>query len=122
MMETREEKFKKYREEILKEKNKPQEIKEEKVEEIKIEEEPPVKKNTLTMSIDEIIEAHDEYTMIIQQKELKDKIKLEKKAKRKFKMQKVIKYILICLILVAFVVIIALFLIKILWGVLIWKK
>ena len=49
MMETREEKFKKYREEILKEKNKPQEIKEEKVEEIKIEEEPPVKKNTLTM-------------------------------------------------------------------------
>ena len=116
MMETREEKFKKYREEILKEKNKPQEIKEEKVEEIKIEEEPPVKKNTLTMSIDEIIEAHDEYTMIIQQKELKDK------AKRKFKMQKVIKYILICLILVAFVAIIALFLIKILWGVLIWKK
>ena len=114
MMETREEK--------LKEKNKPQEIKEEKVEEIKIEEEPPVKKNTLTMSIDEIIEAHDEYTMIIQQKELKDKIKLEKKAKRKFKMQKVIKYILICLILVAFVAIIALFLIKILWGVLIWKK
>ena len=114
MMETREEEFKKYREEILKEKNKPQEIKEEKVEEIKIEEEPPVKKNTLTMSIDEIIEAHDEYTMIIQQKELKDKIKLEKKAKRKFKMQKVIKYILICLILVAFVAIIALFLIKIL--------
>ena len=56
-METRVEKFKKYREEI-----KRADMKEE-VEEIT--EEIPVedldKKNTLTMTIDQIIEAHDQY-------------------------------------------------------------
>lgn len=80
-MESREEKFKAYREEIASQvkEEAPKEEKEVVVETT----DKPVIKNTLTMTMDEIIEAHDEYTMIIEQKELKDKIKLEKKAKSK---------------------------------------
>lgn len=108
-METREEKFKKYREEIS-------------LQEKKIEEEPLLvdeevldqqeinhqKRNTLTMSIDQIIEAHDQYTMIIEQKELKEKIKKEKRLQRIAFWKKVgkISLIVAVILVVIFVIVI----------------
>ena len=79
-MITREEKFKKHREKIA------SNVENNKVEDVFVgnetnPSEDNQKKNTLTMSIDKIIEAHDEYTTIIEQKELQEKLRLEKKEK-----------------------------------------
>lgn len=80
-METRVEKFKKYREEI-----KRADMKEE-VEEIT--EEIPVedldKKNTLTMTIDQIIEAHDQY---VSNQAKEDLLAREKAKKRAYRLTK----------------------------------
>ena len=74
----------------------------------------PVIKNTLTMTMDEIIEAHDEYTMIIEQKELKDKIKLEKKAKSKAMWKKICKYSIFALVVLALIFLLVVVLVKVL--------
>lgn len=87
-MESREEKFKKYREEIKND----TEVHEEPINHVEESEEEIVnKKNTLTMSIDQIIEAHDEYTTIIEKQELKARIKKEKKEKLLLNLKKIIK-------------------------------
>lgn len=103
-METRVEKFKKYREEI-----KRADMKEE-VEEIT--EETPVedldKKNTLTMTIDQIIEAHDQYVSNQAKEDLLAREKAKKRAYRLTKMKQWLKYLaliitigaIICLIIV----------------------
>lgn len=90
-MESREEKFRKHREDIeLQEKT-------EVLETLMKEEEASVdsdraNRNTLTLSIDKILEAHDEYTVIIEQKELKEKIRQEKKLQRKDAVKVFFKY------------------------------
>lgn len=114
-MESREERFKKYREEISQYDNKSEVEKIDVTPEvIEKQEEDTVKKNTLTMSIDQIIEAHDEYTMIIHQKELKEKLKTEKKQKRKTQFIFLLKYCGIGLVLIAIVLILVFVLINIL--------
>ncbi len=111
-MESREEKFKLYREEIASQ-VKEEAPKEEK--EVVIETtDKPVIKNTLTMTMDEIIEAHDEYTMIIEQKELKEKIRLEKKAKLKATWIKIGKYSGFALVVLALIFLLVVVLIKVL--------
>lgn len=113
-MDSREEKFKSYREEIARaDKNKEEIIETITQEDLDQQEENHLKKNTLTMSIDQIIEAHDEYTMIIQQKQLADKIRQEKKEKRILKTKKILKYIGIGLLLVLIVAVIAIVIMKI---------
>lgn len=114
-MESREEKFKKYREEIAQYDNKNE------IEKLDVtpdvlekQEEDTVKKNTLTMSIDQIIEAHDEYTMIIHQKELQEKLKSEKKQKRKIQMITSLKYLGIGLVLLIILIILVIIIIHIL--------
>ncbi len=113
-MDSREEKFKSYREEIARtDKNKEENIETITQEDLDQQEENHLKKNTLTMSIDQIIEAHDEYTMIIQQRQLADKIRQEKKEKRIEKTKKILKYIGIGLLLVLIVAVIVIVIMKI---------
>ncbi len=50
-----------------------------------------IKKSTLSISIDQLIKAHDEYTVMISQEEIKNK----KKEAQKVKFRKIMKYILI---------------------------
>ena len=111
-MESREEKIKAYREEIASQvkEEAPKEEKEVVVETT----DKPVIKNTLTMTMDEIIEAHDEYTMIIEQKELKDKIKLEKKAKSKAMWKKIGKYSIFALVVLALIFLLVVVLVRVL--------
>ena len=66
------------------------------------------------MTMDEIIEAHDEYTMIIEQKELKEKIRLEKKAKLKAMWIKIGKYSGFALVVLALIFLLVVVLIKVL--------
>jgi hypothetical protein len=42
-----------------------------------------VKKNTLSLSIDQIVKAHDEYTTIMEKKDIEAQAKQEKKLKQK---------------------------------------
>ena len=100
-METREEKFKKHREQIAQEVD----YSEKQVEDNVIienvnDDKNTNKKNTLTMSIDRIIEAHDEYTTIIEQKELKEKLKLEKKERLLTRIKRILKIAGIALALI----------------------
>lgn len=117
-MENREQRFKTYREKIINE-----DLKEDKnnttleakniEDNSKILQDKQVKKNTLTMSIDQIIEAHDEYTIIIEQKELEEKIRKEKRDKMTAKLKVIFKYALIGLILLLVVFILVLIILKI---------
>ena len=66
------------------------------------------------MSIDEIIEAHDEYTVVIQQKELDERIKQEKKERLIATIVKVSKYVGIALLLLLAIAIIVM-IILLLW-------
>lgn len=65
-----------------------------------------IKKSTLSISIDQLIKAHDEYTVMISQEEIKRK----KKEAQKVKFRKIRKYVFIfgglALLLVFFIVII----------------
>ena len=100
-METREEKFKKHREQIAQEVDNSEKRVEDNVIVDNINDEKNVnKKNTLTMSIDQIIEAHDEYTTIIEQKELKEKLRLEKKERLLTRVKRILKITGIALALV----------------------
>ena len=111
-METREEKFKKYREEIKKSETVAQKVDETSLIDENIDYNSPIiKKNTLTMSIDKIIEAHDEYTTIIEKKEREEKLKQEKQAKTIELLKEIGKWVLIG---IAIVVIIAVIIIVIL--------
>lgn len=109
-MESREVKFKKYREEIIAQNITKDEIKTTE----STEETSYALKNTLTMSIDEIIEAHDEYTVVIQQKELDERIKQEKKERLIATIVKVSKYVGIALLLLLAIAIIVM-IILLLW-------
>ena len=109
-MESREVKFKKYREEIIAQNITKDEIKTTE----STEETSYALKNTLTMSIDEIIEAHDEYTVVIQQKELDERIKQEKKERLIATIVKVSKYVCIALLLLLAIAIIVM-IILLLW-------
>ena len=97
-METREEKFKKHREQIAQEVDNIEKHVENNVVEDNLDDEVGTnKKNTLTMSIDKIIEAHDEYTTIIEQKELKEKLKLEKKERLLTRIKRILKIAVVAL-------------------------
>ena len=109
-MESREVKFKKYREEIIAQNITKDEIKTTE----STEETSYALKNTLTRSIDEIIEAHDEYTVVIQQKELDERIKQEKKERLIATIVKVSKYVGIALLLLLAIAIIVM-IILLLW-------
>ena len=109
-METRVEKFKKYREEIIKNKDL-----ETNIEEVNVVDEnvdynsPTIKKNTLTMSIDKIIEAHDEYNTNIELKELEEKNRLEQQEKMSALFKSILRWVLIgvaVLVIVAVIIII----------------
>ena len=110
-MESREEKFKKYREEIANDTLK-EEVFSTKEEVSDLEPEEDIK-NTLTMKIDRIIEAHDEYTMIIEQKELEKKLKLQKKEKNIAQLKKISKIIAFVAIALVLVFVIVVFLMKV---------
>lgn len=114
-METREEKFKNYRAQLSKQNDKSEMIEKE-LPEVDIsnikEQEGFEKKNTLTMSIDEIIEAHDEYTMIIEKKTLEESIKKQKKEQMISKLKKILKYlgigsVLLLVVIVLVIIILA---------------
>ena len=59
-----------------------------------------IKKSTLSISIDQIVKAHDEYTTIIEQKELKEKLRLEKKERLLTRVKRILKITGIALALV----------------------
>ena len=114
-MQTREEKFKAWREEIANNKNidapdNQQNIVDEGVDYTSSD----VKKNTLTMSIDKIIEAHDEYTTIIEKRVLDEKIKQEQKEKLISTLKTVGKWVLIGIALLTIVAVILIVVLKIL--------
>ncbi len=103
-METREEKFKAYREEIKN--NHHDETKDVLIQDdLENQQENYLKKNTLTMSIDQIIEAHDEYTIMFEKKELEAKLKKEKHEKNMANLKVVFKWIGIAVILLLIIVV-----------------
>ena len=90
-MESREEKFKKHREQIsMNLDDSEKQIENNVIVDNFADDLKTKKKNTLTMSIDQIIEAHDEYTTIIEQKELKEKLKLEKRERLLTRLKRVL--------------------------------
>ena len=114
-MQTREEKFKALREEIMNNKSvdtldESQNFIDENIDYTSSE----VKKNTLTMSIDKIIEAHDEYTTIIEKRELDEKLKLEQREKTIALLKTIGKWALIGVALLVIVGVIVLVILKIL--------
>ena len=105
-MQSRVERFKAYREQIA------QNVNEEGVERLVVTEEvinqqneDTVKRNTLTMSIDQIIEANDEYTSNIRQKRLLEE---EKRKKQRTAIK--------CLIAILIILLIVVIVVSILWG------
>lgn len=114
-METREEKFKTYREEIAKNNSEEEIIHQETLtpEDLEFQQENYDKKNTLTMSIDQIIEAHDEYTTSIEQKELEEKLKKERKERNLTKAKVFFKYFCIALVLLLIVAILIIIILQI---------
>ena len=114
IMMTREEKFKEYRAQLSRQNDKSVIVEKEAAkEEIPNEKDIIQKKNTLTMSIDEIIEAHDEYTMIIEKKTLDESIKKQKKELRMAKLKKVLKYLGIGFVLLLMVIVLVIIILAI---------
>ena len=100
-MQSRVERFKAYREQIA------QNVNEEEVEKLVVTEEvinqqneDTVKRNTLTMSIDQIIEANDEYTSNIRQQRLLEE---EKRKKQRTAIKCLIAILIILLVVVILV-------------------
>ena len=113
-METREEKFKEYRAQLSKQSDKNDIIEKEIIKDTaSTTQEVIQKKNTLTMSIDEIIEAHDEYTMIIEKKTLDESLRKQKKEARMAKLKKVLKYLGIGLVLLLVVIVLVIIILAI---------